>query len=119
MLKTNPMISQAVVHGDRRNYLTALVTLDEEALRRFAQEHKLGEPSFAELTQRTEVLRQVTQIVEQLNHELPRYETIKKFKILENDFSVETGELTPSLKVKRREINKRYGAIFDAFYADA
>ncbi len=119
MLKTNPLISQAVVHGDRRNYLTALITLDEEALRKFVQTHKLQDASFAALTQLGQVQQAVNAIVDELNHELPRYETIKKFKILENDFTVETGELTPSLKVKRREINKRYASVFDAFYDEA
>jgi long-chain acyl-CoA synthetase len=116
LLKTNPLISQAVIHGDRRNYLTALITLDEEALRRFVQTQKLAEGSFADMTQRAEVLTEVSKIMAGFNKDLPRYETIKKFKVLQTDFSVETGELTPSLKVKRREINKRYGAIFDGFY---
>lgn len=119
MLKSSPLISQAVVHGDRRNYLTALITLDEEALRKFAEKHGLPDGSFAALTQLSQVHKEVDSIVGQLNRELPRYETIKKFKILETDFSVETGELTPSLKVKRREINKRYATAFDAFYDEA
>jgi long-chain acyl-CoA synthetase len=119
MLKTRPLISQAVVHGDRRNYLTALITLDEEALRKFVEGHGLPNGSFAALTQLSQVHKAVDEIISELNHELPRYETIKKFKILETDFSVESGELTPSLKVKRREINKRYAATFDAFYDEA
>jgi long-chain acyl-CoA synthetase len=118
LFKTHPLISQAVVHGDRRNYLCALFTLDADALRQFAQTHKINPGSFAELSQRPEVFSEVQRIVDVFNKQLARYETIKKFKVLEHDFSQETGELTPSLKIKRRVINQRYKATFDAFYTD-
>ena len=116
-LKTFPLISQVVVHGDKRPYLTALITLDPDNLANFAKEHALGNASYAELTKRPEVLKEVEQAVANFNAHLARYETIKKYQVMPADFTVESGELTPSLKVKRKVINARYGAIFDAFYA--
>lgn len=117
MVRNHPLISQVVVHGDRRPFLTALITLDAEALARFAKEHQLGNESYAELCARPEVLREIEAGLKACNEQLPRYETIKKFKILPVDFSIESGELTPSLKLKRKVINQRYRDLFDGFYA--
>lgn len=119
LLKTNPIISQAVVYGDKRNFLTALITLDADNLKVFAKNKKLGEDSLAALSQRGEVFGEVERIVQNLNAQLARYETIKKFKILEHDFTQESGELTPSLKIKRKVINQRYKTIFDSFYSES
>jgi long-chain acyl-CoA synthetase len=119
LLKTHKLISQVVVHGDKRKYVSALVTLDPEALRLLAQELGLGGASYAELTQRQEVHSAVEQVFAAFNKQLAKYETIKKFKILEHDFSQETGELTASLKIKRKLINQRYKAVFDAFYEES
>jgi long-chain acyl-CoA synthetase len=119
LIKTSPLISQAVVHGDKRNFLSALITLDADALKHFTESHNLGAGSLAEMSQRPEVFREVERILGEFNTHLARYETIKKFKILEHDFTQETGELTASLKIKRRVINERYKKIFDAFYTDA
>ena len=117
LFKTHRLVSQAVVHGDRRPYLTALVTLDAEALRAFADEFHLGNGSHAELSARPEVVRAIEEAVHEFNEQLPRYETVKKFRILPVDFTIESGELTPSLKVKRKLINTRYADVFNAFYA--
>ena len=118
LVKTDKLISQVVVHGDRRNFLTALITLDPDALKGFATEHQLGNASYAELTQRPEVYRAISGAVDGFNRQLAKYETIKKFKILEHDFSQESGELTPSLKIKRKLVNQRYKQTFDAFYEE-
>lgn len=118
LVKTDKLISQVVVHGDKRNFLTALITLDPDALKGFATEHSLGNASYAELTQRPEVYRAVSGAVDGFNRQLAKYETIKKFKILEHDFSQESGELTPSLKIKRKLVNQRYKTTFDAFYEE-
>lgn len=119
LIKTDKFISQVVVHGDRRNFLSALITLDATALQHFAQAHGLGAGSFAELSQNPRVVAEIGAIIDRFNGQLPKWETIKKFRILEHDFSVESGELTASLKVKRRLVNERYRAIFDGFYAAA
>ena len=113
--KMNKLISQAVVHGDKRKYLTALITLDPDALKAFAQEHNLS-GSHAELTKKPEVRAAVAKAMDELNARLASYESIKKFEILETDFSVESGELTPKLSVKRKVVNERYKHLFDKMY---
>ena len=118
LLKANPLVSQAVVHGDRRKFLSALVTLDAENLKKLALVHNLARLSYAELTQHPSVKQAVAEIVADVNAQLASYETIKCHAIVAHDFSVESGELTPSLKVKRKVINERYAAIFDGFYLD-
>ena len=116
LIKTHKLISQIVVHGDQRKFLSAVVTLDPDALQDFANANGLGNGSYAALTQKPQVLSAIQDAVEGFNGQLASYETIKKFKILEQDFSQETGELTPTLKVKRKFVNERYGEIFSSFY---
>ncbi len=118
MLKSHKLISQAVVHGDKRNFLSVLVTLDPEALKDLAAKLNLGNGAYAELTQKPEVGKAVQEIIDQINQELASFERLKKFKVLEHDFTQETGELTPTLKVKRKLIGERYKAVFDAFYTE-
>jgi len=89
-----------------------------DALAEFAKEKGLGNGSFAELTRKPEVKEEVTRLVQQTNNELASFESIKKFKILEHDFSIESGELTPKMSVKRKVVYDRHKAIFDAFYDD-
>jgi long-chain acyl-CoA synthetase len=118
LLKSDRIISQCVVHGDRRKYLTALFTLDEAALTEFAKQHELR-GSYAELCMHPKVRVEVERVLALANKELASYESIKQFEILDRDFSIETGELTPKLSVKRKVINSKYGHIFDSFYDEA
>ncbi|HEY6106182.1 MAG TPA: long-chain fatty acid--CoA ligase, partial [Anaeromyxobacteraceae bacterium] len=115
----SPWISQAVVHGDRRNYCTALVTLDPEGLTRWAAQNGLAGTPHAELTQRPEVRALVQKAVGELNATLPRYATVKKFTILPAEFTEKNGEVTPSQKLKRKLIEQRYRTVLDAMYAGA
>ncbi len=113
----SPYLSQVLVHGDKRNYCTALVTLDPEALAGWAARHGLaGAP---DLARRPEVTALVQRAVDQLNAGLPRYATLKKFTILPAEFSEQNGEVTPSQKLKRKVIEKRYQAALEAMYAEA
>ena len=114
-----PYVSQVVVHGNTRNFCTALVTLDPESLPAWAEDNGLGGKSMAELSEEPKVVAMVQAAVDQMNSGVASYETIKKFAILEQDFAVETGELTPSLKVKRKVVEEMYSAVLDAFYEDA
>ena len=107
-----------VVHGDRRKFLSALLTVDEIQLQSWAKENGVS-GSYAEISQNPKLRAEVEALVEQSNEELASYETVKKFKILEQDFSIETGELTPKLSVKRKVVNSKYGAAFDEFYQDS
>jgi long-chain acyl-CoA synthetase len=110
------LASQFIVHGDGRNYVTALVTLDPDALAQWAQTNSVAERDPAALARRDDVRAIVAAAVAELNAGLNRWETIKDFRILENDLTVESGELTPSLKLKRRVVEKRYKAVLDEMY---
>ncbi len=117
LAKLDKLISQFIVHGDGRHYLTALVTLERELVIQFASQNQIFFSSYAELLKHPKIMNWVQKIIHQLNTHLSSYETIKKFIILSQDFTVESGELTPSLKVKRKVISKRYQAELNALYA--
>ena len=113
-LKQNRWISQAVVVGDRRPYLVALVTLDPEEAPAFAAEHGLETDKLHE----SEAMRaEVQKAVDEVNSHVGRVEQIKKFAILDHDLSQETGELTPTLKVKRNVVNEKFADIVERLYA--
>lgn len=116
MIKTHPLISQVVVHGDKRKYLSALITLNPEELPNKATELGITGKDFAALTQEAKIKEIIKGIMDEFNKKLPSYETIKKFAILDKDFTMEDGELTPTMKVKRKVINERYQSVFDGFY---
>jgi long-chain acyl-CoA synthetase len=111
----SPYISQVMVHGDKRNFLSALITLNDDAVRKWA--HSKGIPQEGNLGERTEVKKLIQEAVDAVNAALPSYETIKKFAILPHDFAQETGELTPTLKVKRKVVTEKYRAVLDGFYS--
>ena len=114
-----PLASQFVVHGDGRNYCTALVTLDPDALAGWATGRGLDATDLASLSQRDDLRAEVAAAVEKLNATLNRWETIKDFRILDHDLTVEAGELTPSLKLKRKFVETRYRDVLDSMYATA
>lgn len=116
LIKSDPLISQAVVHGDRRKFLSAIITLDRPELEKYAQEKKIPYRNFEELVSNDAIHALIKSRIDEKNKKLASYESIKKFAILPNDFSIETGELTPTMKVKRKVINERYKNIFDGFY---
>lgn len=114
-----PYISQVLVHGNARNFCTALVSLDEESMGSFKDEHKLNGVTYEDLSKHPAAEKMVQEAVDQLNTGLASYETIKKFALLPKDLTVEDGELTASLKVKRKVVEKKYATVLDAFYAGA
>ena len=114
-----PYLSQVVVHGNNRNYCSALVTVDEESIKKWGRENGLGEMPYADLTKNEKVRALIGGYVDSLNKKLPSYETIKKFAILPADLSLEAGELTPSLKVKRKVVEQKYQQVLDGFYKGA
>jgi long-chain acyl-CoA synthetase len=113
-LKQSSLISEAVVIGDRRKYLTALVTLDEEAVARFLAERGLAK---GPVDQIPELRAAVQEVVDEVNSHLARVETVKKFTILGESFSIANGELTPTLKLRRKVINERHQRAIDGMYA--
>ncbi|MGV3619350.1 MAG: AMP-dependent synthetase/ligase, partial [Archangium sp.] len=116
LLKTIEPISQAMVVGDRRNYLVALLTLDAERVRAFAE--KNGFPTEpAQLVQHEAFRRYVSEAIERdVNPRLARFETIKHFDVLPNDFSIEGGELTSTLKLRRKPTEAKYAAKIENLY---
>jgi long-chain acyl-CoA synthetase len=111
-LKEHPLVAEAVVIGDRKKYLTALLILDEPAFERFAKEK-----GFAASRDAPEVRAELQRAVDEVNTHLARVETVKKFTILPRAFSIETGELTPTMKIKRRVVADMYIREIDAMYA--
>lgn len=116
LLMTIPYISHAAVQGEGRNYLTALVTLNPEAVEAYARRERLRANGFKTLAKHPEIHRLLRKAIEEKNGRLASFETIKKFAILENDFSQATGELTPTLKLKRRVVSEKYKDLIDHLY---
>jgi long-chain acyl-CoA synthetase len=114
-LKQSQWISQAVMHGDRRPFPVVLVTLDEEEIVKFADEKGLSK-DIPSLSQSPEVRELVQDVLDKANAKYAKVEQVKKFAILDHDLSQETGELTPTMKVKRNVVNEKYADLFDALY---
>jgi long-chain acyl-CoA synthetase len=111
-----PYASQFVVFGNERNFVVALVTLDPDAMTDWAKENGVS-GDYAEIVASDACQKMVTGYVEELNRRLNRWETIKKWKLLDHDLSVESGELTPSMKVKRNVVEDNYASVIDGFYS--
>jgi long-chain acyl-CoA synthetase len=118
-LKQTRWISQAVMHGDRRPYPVVLVTLDEEEIVPWAQAEGIEDTSMPALAAHPKVRELVQGLVDEANAKYAQVEQVKKFAILDHDLSQETGELTPTLKVKRNVVNEKYKPIFEGLYADS
>lgn len=119
MVANCPYISQVVVHGEGRKYVTALFTLDPEALEDWAGEQEdssLRSLTYADLTRHDAVHAMVQRYVDAANERLERWETVKKFTILPAELSVDQGEVTPSLKVKRKQVEKNHASSLDSLY---
>ncbi|MCA1834652.1 MAG: long-chain fatty acid--CoA ligase [Actinomycetota bacterium] len=116
MLKYSPWISQSVVIGDRRPYLVAIITLDEEKVTQFAQQKSIAFSSFAELTQHPDIQQLVEHAVHEVNQQLARVEQIKKWTVLDRDFLQEHEEMTPTMKVRRKAINEKYADAIESMY---
>jgi long-chain acyl-CoA synthetase len=115
-LKQNRWISQAVVIGDRRPYLIALITLDPEEAPALAEQLGLEDASLPALAENEEVRAEVQKAVDEVNSHVGPVEQIKRFKILDHDLSQETGELTPTLKVKRNVVHEKFADVVDGVY---
>ncbi len=116
MLKTQLSISQAVVIGDNRKYVVALVTLDFDEIERIAAAEGISLARREDAARHPRIVELVESDVQKVNKHLASYESIKYFRILDRDFSQETGELTPSLKVKRKVVTERYRDLIDQMY---
>jgi long-chain acyl-CoA synthetase len=116
LLKENSFVSHALIHGDQKKYVVALITLDPGFLKNFAEEKGLVFKDLSELSQHPQVLQTVRLGVAEINSRLANFETIKRFSVLPDDFTVQGGELTPSLKVKRKILDQKFRKQIDALY---
>jgi len=107
-----------VFHGDGRNYGTALLALSEEEVRAWAQANDLEDVPFAELVKNERLLGLLRRHVDKVNEGLAPHEAVRKFAVLPRELSIATGELTPSMKVRRRVVEERYRDLLDALYAE-
>jgi long-chain acyl-CoA synthetase len=115
-LKSDPLISQVMVHGDQRKFVVALVTLSIENARKWATDEGIGEEEA--LHANPKMRARIQQAIDALNAKQASYATIKKFTILERDFTQEAGDLTPTLKVKRKMVTEKHRKLLDSFYVE-
>ncbi|MCL2542958.1 MAG: AMP-binding protein [Nocardioidaceae bacterium] len=111
-----PYVSQFMVFGAERNFVSALITLDPDAIGDWAKEHGLASASYTDLARNPKVNEMIGEYVDELNAQLNRWETIKKWELLDHDLTIESGELTPSLKVKRAVVENNNRQLIDGFY---
>jgi long-chain acyl-CoA synthetase len=111
-----PYVANMLVHGNERNFVSALITLDPDLIAGWAAENGMAGKSYVEIVTSDACKAMVAGYVEELNGRLNRWETVKKFVILERDLSIESGELTPSLKVKRKVVETNNKDLIDSLY---
>lgn len=118
LLKSHAIISQAMVYGDRRNFLTVLICVSEEAARACFQQAEEPTGDYSRMVAHPIVSEKVRLAIESVNQTLPPYSTLKKFALADHDFSQATGELTPTLKLKRKVCAQKYKSLLDSLYSE-
>ncbi|MFB0565918.1 MAG: long-chain fatty acid--CoA ligase [Candidatus Aminicenantaceae bacterium] len=118
IMQTSRYISQVVAYGDRKKYLTGVVTLDQDQVREWAMKNGIQFSSWEELCKHPKVVELIDNEVQEKNKSLASFETLKKVLIASNEFSVESGEQTSSLKTKRKVVTENYRAQLEALYED-
>ncbi|OIP91629.1 MAG: long-chain fatty acid--CoA ligase [Syntrophaceae bacterium CG2_30_58_14] len=118
LLKFSPYINDAVVIGDKRKFVSAIIVIDEENMVKYAQDQKIHFTTFASLTRAEEVVHLIQEEVNKVNAQMARVENIRKFRILDKKLYTEDGEVTPTMKVKRKFINAHYGELIESMYKE-
>jgi long-chain acyl-CoA synthetase len=118
LLKFSPYINDSVVIGDGRKFLSALIVIDEENVTKYAQDNKVQFTTFATMTRAPEVISLIQEEVDKVNKQVARVENIRKFKIIDKKLYTEDGEVTPTMKVKRKSINAQFGDLIESMYKD-
>ena len=118
LLKFSPYINDSVVIGDGRKYLSALIVIDEENVTKYAQDNKVQFTTFATMTRAQEVINLIGEEIDKVNKQVARVENIRKFKIIDKKLYTEDGEVTPTMKVKRKSINAQFGDLIESIYRD-
>jgi len=115
-LKFSPYINDAIVIGDKRKYLSAIIVIDEENVVKYAQNAKVQYTTFATLTKTEEITELIQQEINKVNKQMARVENIRKFRILDKKLYTEDGEVTPTMKVKRKSINEQFADLIESMY---
>jgi long-chain acyl-CoA synthetase len=115
-LKFSPYVTDAVVIGDKRAYLTALIMIDQENVEKFAQDHDVPFSNYASLTRAKEVRDLIQREIDKVNTKFARVEQVKAFRLLENQLSADDEELTPTMKLKRRLVQQKYAGLIESMY---
>ncbi|MBM3569232.1 MAG: long-chain fatty acid--CoA ligase [Alphaproteobacteria bacterium] len=118
-LKFSPYISDAVVIGDRRKFLTALIMIDHDNVVKFAQDRNVPFTNFASLTRARAVQDLIEEEIEKVNAQFARVETVKKFRLIDQQITPEDEEITPTMKLKRKFVNQKYKGLIDEMYVGA
>ncbi len=118
LLLTSPLIDQIIIIGDKRKFLSALIVPSFEAIQSFAQEQDIQYKDNAELVNHPKIYQYVNGEVERLSTELARFEQIKAFRLMSQPFTIEAGELTPTLKVKRKVVEEKYADLINSMYEE-
>ncbi len=116
LLVTSPYIEQVMVVGDKRNYLTALIVPNFDALKKYADENGIRYSDIKELLINEKIYEDVDAEIQNLTKDLARFEQIKQFTLMSKEFTIEDGELTPTLKIKRKVVSEKYADIIDKMY---
>ncbi len=117
-LKCSPYINDAIVIGDRRKFLSAIIVLDEQNINQYARAEKIQYTTYSELANHQAIMKLIDIEVKAVNKEVARVQSIRKFTILDKRLYVEDGEVTPTMKVKRKFINEQYGDLISAMYTE-
>ena len=116
IMRTSHYVAQVLAYGDKRKYISALITLEPDNIQKWAVEHGLSTKSVAELAALPEVIRLIEGEVEERNRLLASFESSKRFHILPRDFSIEDGEMTPTLKIKRKVVTQKFQKELESLY---
>ena len=114
-----PYVSQAVAHGNNRNFVSMLVALDPEAIGKWAAAHGLGGKGYAEVVASAEVKALIAPYIDEVNKDVSPWEQVKRWTILPADLTLEAGDLTPSMKLKRKAVEQKYKDVLEGFYEES
>ena len=117
-IKFSPYVTDAVVIGDQRPYLVALIMIDQENVEKFAQDHDVPFSNYVSLTRSAEVQKLIASEIERVNRQFARVEQVKKFRLIEKKLGAEDEELTPTMKLKRKLVSQKYAELIESMYRD-
>jgi len=118
-LKFSPYITDAVIIGDKKPFLTALIMIDQDNVEKFAQDHDVPFSNYASLTRAKEIQDLIAAEVDKVNRQFARVEQIKAFRLIDQQLTAEDEELTPTMKLKRAFVHKKYAPLIEGMYRGA